>query len=247
MMNITATSLNNASIPVRRHKKVYVDTALKEKSSDIEQAVLAFEQKREARRIKDLRDTVSRIRSVPEEKCIDGNMLEMLEKIHLPNECIPCDLRRFDVLLKNRCISGVGYKNENGGISFFSLDIGGFTNIGAPGITIFYNKENRKSNSIYFFENFLDYIAFRYLMSIQKKTIDGDCLVLNALGNFTTAMLHCENYRQVFCFFHRNVEASVVMCKTVCERMCGVSRDMSYIYGDKDFDTILDMIASLHK
>ena len=150
------------------------------------------------------------------------------------------------MLLKARCISGVGYPNENGGVTFYSPLIGDIANIGEPGVTMLFSKKNQKSSSVCVFENFLDYLAYLMLMGLNKQTIDSDVLILNSVGNFLDGMLECETYRRVLCFFRRS-RASVIMQATFLDRMNGISKDMSYIYTESGNDSLLDLIGTLGK
>lgn len=250
-MNITVTRNRMSQGPIgtsfSKGQRSYTDTVLLSKSSDIEQAVFEFEKKREQRRIKDLQDAVSRVRSIPEQMPMDAQMFEMMEELHLPKGNLPTNLSRFNVLLKKHCIGGIGYHNENGGIVFYSNTIGGYAYIGESGFCLFSSRENRKDDTVLVFENILDYIAYRVLMSMQGKFVDGDCLVVNEFCNFVPAMLQCENYKHLLCFFHSDSESSLAMRDTFLDRLKYVTKDMSHLYSDKGFSCMLDLVASLHK
>lgn len=231
--------------PVNRPRKSYMEASLESLSKVIDTAKDNFSRMKEERRIRDLYDRVCRLRFLPEERILNEDMYNMIESMHLQREYLPESLKRFEILLKTRCINGIGFWNENGGIAFYSPQIGDIANIGEKGVTMLYAKKNQKSNSVCVFENFLDYLAYKMIMSLGKHRIESDILIVNSVCNFITTMFDCDNYKQVFCFFRKNQESSQVMNVTLLKWLVGISKDMSYIYSDSGCNSLLELVATL--
>ncbi len=241
---------SHSGIKVPSHSrpvKGYMDAHLASLSSVIDKAKSTFLRMKEERKVKDLYDKICHLRHIPEERIMNEEMYTMLENIHLHREYLPVELKRFEVLLKTCCINGVGFWNVNGGISFFSTQIGNIACVGQDGLTILFNKRNQKSVSVCVFENFLDYLSYRMLLGLSKRHIESDVLILNSVSNFVEAFLECKNYKTVLLFFQKDQESSQVMNKTFTREMVGVSKDMSYIYADSGFSNLLDFIATLNQ
>lgn len=248
-LNIPASGIAvpESVLAVSRPRKSYMDASLASISAVIDNAKGAFLRLKEERKVRELYDKINRLRFIPEQKVMNEDMYQMLESLHIHRESLPEEIKRFEILLKTRCINGVGFWNENGGIAFYSPLIGGIATIGEEGLTMIYSKKNQKSQSICVFENFLDYLSYRMLMSLDKRHIDSDVLILNSVCNFLNSMFECENYKHVLCFFRKGEESSEVMSETFTRRMVGVSKDMSYIYSDSNASSLLELIGTMYQ
>lgn len=239
----TSPQVLNQGVASPGHK--YVDSKLLSLDHVIDSAKEAFLRKKEERRIKNLYEKVCGVKMLPPGRPLGNDMYQMLEEMNISRLSVPGSLKYYEILLKTQCVPGIGYENENGGLSFYSPKIGEIANIGEDGITMLYNKENQKSTSICVFENFLDFLAYRTLMSLGKRYIYSDVLVMNSTRNFIHCMFESENYKQVLCFFHRDSESSLVMSETVMQRMVGTSKDMSYIYSESGSNSLLEFIQTI--
>ena len=215
--------------------------------SMIDSARDAFLLKKEERRVRELYERVCSLKHVPVGVMIGSDMVEMLEGMHISRNVLPNSLMQYEILFKNQCVVGVGYMNQNGGLSFYSPKIRDIANIGEEGVTLLYSKENQRNSSICIFENFLDYLAYRTLMSFGriKDVPCCDIIIMNSIRNFIHCMFECENYDRVLCFFRCDGECSPAMRETFIRRMTGTSKDMSYIYSGSGCNSILEFIQEL--
>ncbi len=118
--------------------------------------------------------------------------------------------------------------------SHINLSVPHILTLKEDGITFFPYKKRFKSSYCCVFSSFLDCLS--YMTLIKENLQPGlpmycDCIIVNKPSNFPVALLDCEQYKHIYCFFPRT-HTGRVMASTFYSRSKRHCSDMSQLYSN---------------
>lgn len=169
----------------------------------------------------------------------------LLESMGFNSQCLPPLMKCGEILYLNRIIRGVGIRNTQGGMEFFSSDIShrNFNTVGSLGVVFLPLKPDARTRSCCLFADMFDCLA--YLSMLQEEGGSTfphhcDCYVMNDVRNYVPMMLDVVNYGRIHCFFPNN-EWGQVMTATFTKRNAR-SRSESERY--LDYESLYDYFVA---
>lgn len=110
--------------------------------------------------------------------------------------------------MKGKKYFAIAFKNDFGGYEIRNKYFKG--SFGTKGIRTIING----SNSVSVFEGFIDFLSYLTLKNMPKR--DEDFIILNSVALIEKALPELKNYRNIFCYFDRDLAGKNTM-KTVKE------------------------------
>ena len=139
--------------------------------------------------------------TIKHERMMDYNSEELLRSEDIDPSSAPVTPKKVDIVHLNRLYSGIGLRNVNGGLEYFSHETGVVT-IGRPGLVSVRKRKGLRSRQCCIFSNIMDYLRYstgsnQYQTAIIKGN---DCIVLNDFQNIELFFRTCKKYEQVYSF-----------------------------------------------
>ena len=179
------------------------------------------------------------------ETFLDTPGTKLLESLGFDPHCLPSSMKSCEVLFLNRIIRGVGIRNTQGGMEFFSRDISlrHFNTVGQLGVVSLPIKPNKKTETCCLFADMFDYLAYLTLLQDDRGATlpcHCDCYVMNDVRNYIPMMLDVVNYERVHCFFPNNDWGQVMTATFIMKNSRSGSESRRYL----DYEYLYDYLMA---
>ena len=179
------------------------------------------------------------------ETFLDSAGSTLLESLGFDSYSLPPMMKSCEVLFLNRIVRGVGIRNTQGGMEFFSRDVSlrHFYTVGPLGVVSLPQKADSKTEICCLFADMFDYLA--YLTLLREKRCASfprhcDCYVMNDVRNFIPMMLDVVNYGRIHCFFPNNDWGQVMTATFIMKNSRSGSESRRYL----DYEYLYDYLMA---
>ena len=179
------------------------------------------------------------------ETFLDSPGSQLLESLGFDPHSLPFSMKSCEVLFLNRIIRGVGIRNTQGGMEFFSRDVSHrqFNTVGRVGVVSLPVELNRKTKTCCLFADMFDYLAYLTLLQDDRgATFPCRCdyYVMNDVRNYIPMMLDVVNYERVHCFFPNNDCGQVMTATFTMKNSRSRSESRRYL----DYEYLYDFLKA---
>ena len=148
---------------------------------------------------------------VKNERMLDYKSEELLRSEDIDPSSAPITPKKVEIVHLNRLYSGIGIRNINGGLEYFSKQTGAVT-IGRPGLLSVRKRKGLRSRQCCIFGNIMEYLRSasspnQYQTAIIKEN---DCIVLNDFQNIEFFFRTCKKYEKTYSFLSETLTGQTI-------------------------------------
>lgn len=189
-----------------------------------------------------LRQSISKTRNIHCSDFISKPVTEMLHRHGIILAILPVDFKEYRIGSLSQSFIGIGVKNAEGSICFYTDTLGHAITIGKTSYTYLPIEKQQKTEECIVFFDFLDYLSYLTVMTHSKGSVgkpEFDIIILNDLKNITLSQELVLSYKKINTFLPRG-ESYDAIINTFQHLSDNRVSDCSWFYQKKDFDTFME-------
>ena len=189
-----------------------------------------------------LRQSLSKANNIRCNDTVSRATMEMLHRHGIILAILPEEFKEYRIGNFIHSFIGVGVKNTENGICFYTEALGRTITLGTPSYIVIPQEQGQKTEECIVFYDLMDYLAYLTVMTHSKGSVGKpayDVIILNDVKNIISSQDTVLSYKNINTFLPRG-ESFTTIINTYVHLSDNRVSDCSWFYQKKDYDTFLE-------